>query len=362
MIPIARPFIGLRERREVARVLRSAQLSQGSEVESFEEEFSKSLVGGAPVVAVNSGTSALHLSLVALGIGPGDEVVVPAFSFAATANVVAIVGAKPVFCDVDPDTFCLDVRKLREVLTPRTRAVIPVHLYGHPADVVELAKLAVDFGFALIEDAAQAHGASIWGKPVGTFGTASAFSLYPTKNMTSGEGGMVSCGDDVVSRRLRSLRNQGMINKYVFEEIGLNNRMSDIHAAIGRVQLRRLSRWTERRRSNAFYYLKHLEGVSLPKEVEGYRHVYHQFTIKVPEDRAGFAKALSREFGVQSAVYYPQALNVLRSMSGFGQADSCPVSIELSQSVLSIPVHPFLKDWHLHRVVRAINQLVRAGG
>ncbi len=194
LIPAAKPLIGDDERAAVDRVLRSGMIAQGPEVAAFEREFADHFVDGRETVAVNSGTSGLHLGLLACGIGPGDEVIVPSFTFAATGNSVALTGATPVFADIDPVTYTLDVASVEAAITPKTRAIMPVHLYGHPADMVELSALAERHGLALFEDAAQAHGAKIDGRPVGTFGSFTMFSLYPTKNMTSGEGGMVTPG------------------------------------------------------------------------------------------------------------------------------------------------------------------------
>jgi perosamine synthetase len=214
-------------------------------VAAFEAEFS-TVVGGRPCVAVNSGTSALHLGLLANGVGPGDEVIVPSFSFAATANAVALTGATPVFADISPDNFCLSAAAVEAAITPRTVGVMPVHLYGHPADMDGLSEVTDRHGLALYEDAAQAHLASLHRRPVGTFGAVAAFSFYPTKNMTSGEGGMVVCADESIARQVRLLRNQGMEKRYANEVVGFNSRMTDLHAAIGRVQLARLDEWAGR--------------------------------------------------------------------------------------------------------------------
>ena len=223
------------------RVLESGALAQADEVAAFEQEFSDALVLDRPCVAVNSGTSGLHLGLLAAGIGPGDEVIVPSFTFAATANAVALTGARPVFADIEPDTFCLSPDATAAAITARTAAIMPVHLFGHPADLPRLSALAARHGLALFEDAAQAHGASMNGVPVGSVGRFAMFSFYATKNMTSGgEGGMVSCADRELERSLRLLRNQGMLQRYRNEVVGLNCRMSELHAALGRVQLARL--------------------------------------------------------------------------------------------------------------------------
>ena len=361
MIPVAKPRIGLRERRAVDRVLRSGALAQGPEVQAFEKEFSGALVGGRPVVAVNSGTSGMHLGLLAAGVGPGDEVIVPSFTFAATANSVALTGATPVFCDIDPVTFALDPVKAKELITSRTKGIMPVHLFGHAADMVALERLAQEHGVAIFEDAAQAHGAEVHGQRVGTFGEVAMFSLYPTKNMTSGEGGMVACADEGISRNLRLLRNQGMEKQYENEIIGYNNRMTDIHAAIGRVQLTRLPQWTEKRRANAHFLSAGITGVVAPVEAPGYKHVYHQYTIRVENDRNGFAKALREEWGVGCGVYYPIPNHTLPSLKGFAKNVDLPETDRAAAEVLSLPVHPSLTSRELRKIVKAVSSLARAG-
>src|SRR5680860_1141057 len=296
-IPPARPLIGDEEREAVDRVLRSGVIAQGPEVAAFEREFAEQMVSGRTCVAVNSGTSGLHLGLLAAGVGPGDEVIVPSFTFAATANSVALTGATPVFADIEPDHFGLDPKDVARKITPRTVGIMPVHLYGHPADVAGLGDLATAHGLGLFEDAAQAHGAAIDGRKVGTFGTFAMFSLYPTKNMTSGEGGMVSCATDDIARMMRLLRNQGMERRYENEVIGFNARMTDLHAAIGRVQLTKVGAWTRTRQDNARFLDQNLRGVVVPPVAAAATHVYHQYTIRVTSDRDGFAKALAEEHG-----------------------------------------------------------------
>ncbi|MEO8528256.1 MAG: DegT/DnrJ/EryC1/StrS aminotransferase family protein, partial [Pseudolysinimonas sp.] len=223
-IPPAKPIIGEDEIDAVTRVMRSGMIAQGPEVAAFETEFAAHFVDGRPTVAVNSGTSGLHLGLLAAGVGAGDEVIVPSFTFAATGNSVALAGGNPVFVDIEPDTFSLDPAAVEAAITPKTKGIMPVHLYGHPAKLRELAAIAQKHGIALYEDAAQAHGASLDGKAVGTWGTFAMFSLYPTKNMTSGEGGMVTCADDILARSVRLLRNQGQERVYENEVIGFNAR------------------------------------------------------------------------------------------------------------------------------------------
>ncbi len=358
MIPAAKPLIGDEEREAVDRVLRSGMVAQGPEVAAFEEEFAGELVGGRTCVAVSSGTAGLHLGLLAAGIGPGDEVVVPSFTFAATANSVALTGATPVFADIDPTTYCLDASSVERVLTERTAAIMPVHLYGHPADMTGLRAVADRHGVRLFEDAAQAHGASWQGAPVGTFGDFAMFSLYPTKNMTSGEGGMVSCATQEIARAVRLLRNQGMERRYENEVVGFNARMTDLHAAIGRVQLGKLPGWTAQRRANAEFLSAHLEGVVVPTVADGATHVWHQYTIRVPEGRDAFAQALAAEHHVGSGVYYPIPNHELPS---FGVAADLPVTAAACAEVLSLPVHPALSQDDLERIVAAVNAVAKAG-
>ncbi len=357
-IPPAKPIIGDEEREAVDRVLRSGMIAQGPEVKAFEEEFAEHFKLGRACVAVNSGTSGLHLGLLACGIGRGDEVIVPSFTFAATANSVALTGATPVFADISADDFCLDPASVEACVTERTRAIMPVHLYGHPAKMVELQKIADKHGLMLFEDAAQAHGASLNGTPVGAFGSFGMFSLYPTKNMTSGEGGMVSAANDEVERNLRLYRNQGMLQQYHNEVVGLNNRMTDIHAAIGRVQLTKVGAWTKQRQENAAFLSANLEGVTTPPTLPGAVHVFHQYTVRVEDDRDGMAAALKEKYNVGSGMFYPVPNHRLKP---FQSPVDLPETERAAKECLSLPVHPSLTRGDLERVVEAVNSLVKAG-
>ena len=350
MIPAAKPLIGPQEREAVDRVLASGMIAQGPEVQAFEEEFADFVRGDRLCVAVNSGTSALHLGLLAAGIGEGDEVIVPSFSFAATGNAVALCGATPAFVDINLDDFCLDPESVAHAITPRTAAIMPVHLYGHPAPMPELRALADRHGLLIIEDAAQAHGASIDGVNVGAFGRVAAFSFYPTKNMTCGEGGMIVTDDAEVARQARLLRNQGMEQRYRNEVVGFNTRMTDIAAAIGRVQLTKLPGWTRTRQRNAAYLDEHLTGVTVPPVVDGATHVYHQYTVR-SDDRDALQARLT-ERGVGSGVYYPTPIHRLPS---FGLDLDLPETERAAQEVLSLPVHPALSDEDLETIVKAVN-------
>ncbi|HEX2893874.1 MAG TPA: DegT/DnrJ/EryC1/StrS family aminotransferase [Marmoricola sp.] len=363
-IPAARPIIGDEERTAVDRVLASGMIAQGPEVAAFEEEFADQLTAGRRCVAVNSGTSGLHLGLLAAGVGPGDEVIVPSFTFAATANSVALAGATPVFADIEPVHFCMSAESVESAITDRTKAIMPVHLYGHPADVDALGSVAERHGLALYEDAAQAHGATWDGAPVGTFGTFGMFSLYPTKNMTSGEGGMVSCVDDHVARSVRLLRNQGMERQYANEMIGFNARMTDLHAAIGRVQLTKLADWTKARQANAEFFDAHLAGVVTPVVSDRATHVYHQYTVRIPggaKERDRIVTALREEYAIGTGVYYPIPNHRLESLRHFAPDLELPETEKAAAEVISLPVHPMLTVADLERIVTAVNALVGAG-
>ncbi|GAA3596540.1 aminotransferase DegT [Agrococcus terreus] len=344
------------------RVLASGMVAQGPEVAAFEQEFSAALAGGREVVAVNSGTSGQHLGMLALGLQPGDEVIVPSFTFAATANTVAVCGATPVFVDVDPETFTIDPAAIEAAITERTVGIQPVHLYGHPAPMDRILSIAQEHGLWVFEDAAQAHGATWQGAQVGTFGQGGMFSLYPTKNMTSGEGGMVSCASPELSRQVRLLRNQGMEKQYANEVAGFNNRMTDIHAAIGRVQLGRLPGWNATRQKNAAFFDANLQGVVTPVVRDEASHVYHQYTIRIEgasaEERDAFATALREEHRVGCGVYYPTPVHRLAT---FRSEADLPVTEVLAREVLSLPVHPSLSEGDRERIVAAVNDVAKAG-
>lgn len=364
-IPPARPLIGDEEREAVDRVLRSGMIAQGPEVAAFEREFADHFVQGRETVAVNSGTSGQHLGLLAAGVGPGDEVIVPSFTFAATGNSVALTGATPVFVDIEPETFTLDPEAVRAAITPRTKGVMPVHLYGHPFLADEIGAIAREAGIAVYEDAAQAHGASWNGQPVGTFGDFAMFSLYPTKNMTAGEGGMVTCATPELARGVRLLRNQGMETQYENEVVGFNARMTDIHAAIGRVQLTKVDAWTAKRQENAAFLnegLAGVDGVLTPPVRDGAVHVYHQYTIRVAAgERDRIRAALKDEHNVGSGVYYPIPNHRLPSLAHFAPGLELPETERAASEVLSLPVHPALTAVDLDRIVAGVTAVLGAG-
>ncbi|NJP32632.1 DegT/DnrJ/EryC1/StrS family aminotransferase [Micromonospora thermarum] len=355
-IPPAKPVIGEAEIEAAVRVLRSGLVVQGPEVAAFEEEFGE-LVSGRRCVAVNSGTSALQLTLMALGFGPGDEIIVPSFSFAASANAVRLVGAEPVFVDIEPGSFCVDPEAVAAAVTPRTVAIMPVHLYGHPAAMDKIMAIAERHGLAVVEDAAQAHGASLHGKPVGAFGTAGCFSFYPTKNMHSLEGGMITTGDAGLARTLRLLRNQGMEKRYANEIVGANMRMTDVAAAIGRVQLRQLPDWTAQRQANAKFLDSKITGMVTPPVADGAVHVYHQYTVRVRGDRDAAQKRLT-ELGIGNAVYYPTPIHRLipyLTQDGTPGPWDLPETERAAAEVVSLPVHPSLSQADLERIADGAN-------
>src|SRR5581483_1746131 len=360
VITIAHPLLGIGEKEAILRVLDSQQLAQDKQVEAFEQRFAE-LCQVQEAVAVSSGTAALHLALLAHDIGPGDEVITTPFSFAATANVILLVGATPVFVDIEPDTYTLDPELVEAAITPRTKAILPVHLYGHPCNMERLERIAASHRLIIIEDACQAHAASIEGKPVGSFGTG-AFSFYATKNMTTGEGGMVTTNVPVIAERVRCLRNHGQRERYVHTGLGYNLRMTEIQAAIGLVQAKKLLQLTQQRIANASFLTENLkEYVQTPIVRTGYSHVYHQYTIRAAKNRDGWVARL-RYHGVGAAVHYPLAIH--QQPWYVEHADTFRIgSKELSvaetaaQQVLSLPVHPALSKEDLMTIVREVRAL-----
>ncbi|GAB4046380.1 DegT/DnrJ/EryC1/StrS family aminotransferase [Catellatospora paridis] len=357
-IPPARPVIGEAEIEAAVRVLRSGMVVQGPEVKAFEDEFS-TLVDGRHSVAVNSGTSALHLALIAMGVGPGDEVIVPSFSFAASANAVRLVGAEPVFADIEAGSFCLDPDAAAAAITPRTVAIMPVHLYGHPAAMDRIMELAQRHGLAVLEDACQAHGAALNGTPVGAFGIAGTFSFYPTKNMHSLEGGMITTADAEFARTLRLLRNQGMEQRYANEIVGANMRLTDVAAAVGREQFKQLPAWTEQRQSNAKFLDSRITTVVTPPVADNAKHVYHQYTVRVEGGNRDALQQGLTEKGIGSAVYYPTPIHRLKPyLTAEGKVNPAwdlPETEKAAAEVLSLPVFPSLTAEELEYIADGVN-------
>jgi dTDP-4-amino-4,6-dideoxygalactose transaminase len=342
----------------VAEVLAAGVFINGPNVAALEDEIAR-YVGTRYAVGLNSGTDALYLALRALDIGPGDEVITTPFSFAATSEVIGIVGATPVFADIDPTTFNLDPAAVEAAIGPRTRAIIPVHLYGRPAPMDAIKALARRHHLAVVEDCAQSIGASIDGRRTGSLGTIGAFSFYPSKNLGAyGDGGMVVTDDRALAERIRRLRAHGAAVKYHHDELGLNSRLDEIQAAILRVKLRYLEAWIEQRRAiaarytDAFEDLRRLVIAEIPPAM---RHVYHQFTIRIPLDRDRLSQAL-RERGIQTAVYYPVALHLQPVHAALGHRPGAFEHAErAAREVLSLPIFPELRDDEVDAVAAEIH-------
>jgi perosamine synthetase len=360
-IPIARPVVGPDEVAAVSDVLMSGMLAQGEKVAEFEQKFA-GYCGTAHAVAVNNGTAALHAALLAAGIGPGDEVIVPAFSFIATATAVSMCGAKPVFADVDEQTFTIRPDQVKERITPKTKAVIGVHLFGQPFDVDPILEICEAHAIPLIEDAAQAHGALYHGVKAGNLGKLACFSFYATKNMITGEGGMVTTNDKPLADKLRLIVNHGQSEKYLHTMLGYNYRMTDIAAAIGVVQLKKLDKFNMRRRKNAEYYAANLtaKGIVKPKVADNVQHVYHQYVIQVtpefPLSRSALMDLLKAK-GIGSAVHYPIPIHRQPLYAPVADPDPCPVATRLSGTVLSLPVHPSLDTKDLAYICETLNKV-----
>jgi dTDP-4-amino-4,6-dideoxygalactose transaminase len=351
--------MGEEEKRSVWAALESGSLAQGPRVRELEEAFA-AFVGVPHAVATSSGSTALQLALLAAGIGPDDEVITVSFTFIASATSILHVGARPVFVDVKPDDFTMDPDQIEAAITPRTRGIMPVSLYGQPADLPAIAEIADRRGLVLVEDAAQSHGAAVDGRSSGSWGIG-CFSFYPTKNMTTGEGGMLTTADADAADRARLLREHGMKVRYHHDIVGYNFRMTDIHAAIGLAQLPKLPANNQRRRAIAARYDRELRGVGLPWVRPGVTHVYHQYTLRVAR-RDAFAEAL-RERGVGSGIYYPIPVHRQRPFVELGYGDQAlPVTDRLSQEALSIPVHPGLSDDEVTSVIEAVNAVAAETG
>ncbi len=352
MISMARPQMGEEEKLGVWEAMASGSLAQGPRVREFEERFA-AFIGADHAVATSSGTTALHLAMLGYGIGPGDEVITTPFTFIASANSVLYTGARPKFVDVHERDFTMDPELIEAAITPSTKAIMPISLYGQSADMEAIVEIARRHGLAVVEDACQAHGAAVADRRSGTWG-AGTFSFYPTKNMTTGEGGMLTTDDGDLADRVRLLREHGMKVRYRHDTVGYNFRMTDIAAAIGLAQLEKLPAYNDRRRAIAARYDADLRGVITPSVRAGVTHVYHQYTLRVNE-RDAFAERLKQR-GVGSAIYYPIPVDRQKPFVALGYGDaSYPVSDRLTEQVLSIPVHPALSDDEVTAVIDAVN-------
>jgi dTDP-4-amino-4,6-dideoxygalactose transaminase len=357
-IPISKPHVGEEEKKAVLEVLESGMLAQGPKVAALEASFART-VGTRFAVATSSGTTALHLALLANGIGPGDEVITSAFTFIASINSILFVGARPVFCDIDGDTFNLDVAKLESLVSSKTRAIMPVHLYGQPCTMDVICDVARRRGLVVVEDAAQAIGATFRGKQAGSFGTG-CFSLYATKNIMAGEGGMITTDDERVAELCRSLRQHGSNRRYYHDMLGYNFRMTDLCAAIGVVQLRRLDQVTAVRRRNAAALSARIRAARVPVCAPDREHVWHQYTVRIAggEKAREHAVAKLTEAGIGCGVFYPVPAHRQAHVraAGYGNVD-LPVTERASQEVLSLPVHPDVSEEDVEFIAREVNRL-----
>jgi dTDP-4-amino-4,6-dideoxygalactose transaminase len=343
----------------IARVLDSYQFVLGPEVAAFEQEFA-AYCGAAECIALNSGTSALHLALLAAGVGPGDEVITVPFTFVASVAAVTYTGARPVLVDIDSRSFNMDPAAIEAAITPRTKAILPVHLYGQPADMTPIMEVAKRHRLVVIEDAAQAHGAKYKGQPVGSIGDIACFSFYPGKNLGAyGEGGAVTTSNAGCANTIRMLRDWGQDRKYHHLLRGFNYRMEGFQGAILRVKLRHLDRWTEARRAVVRQYDELLSdsGVETPAEMPWARHVYHVYTLRA-DDRDGLQAALQAE-GIQTGIHYPVPAHLQPAYAdlGYGRG-SFPRSEEAAEQVLSLPLYPELSSQAVIEVAGAVRKAV----
>ncbi len=357
MIPVARPDIDEAEIAAVTEVLRSGMLAGGRRVVELEERWAE-FIGVRHAIAVSNGTVAEMCIFAGLGLGPGDEVITVGHTFNATVSSILYTGASPVFVDIDPETFDIDPDRVAAAITPRTKAICPVHLFGLPADMAPLLELAERHGLAIVEDACQAHGAEYQGRKVGSFGHG-AFSLYGTKNMTTGEGGLITTDDDALADWIRLYRNQGMRERYRHEILGYNFRLTDIAAAIGLCQLEKLERNTARRQAIAARYDEAFAGLPIvvPSVPADRTHVYHQYTIDVGPARDAIVADLAAA-GVSTGIYYPIPVHRQPYVEALGIRVDLPVTDRVAARTLSLPMFPGLTDDDQATVIEAVRAVV----
>jgi dTDP-4-amino-4,6-dideoxygalactose transaminase len=367
-IPINIPIIGEEEKEEVLKVLKTGYLTNkaglGPMVCEFEDKFSK-YIGCKHCIAVNSGTAALHAILLALDLKPTDEVIVPAFTFVATASMILHVNAIPVFVDIDPDIFTLDPEKVEKAIDKNTKVIIPVHLFGHPANMDPLLEIAEKKDIVIIEDACQAHGAEYNGSKVGNIGDVGFFSFYPSKNMTTGEGGMITTDKDEIAEKIRMIINHGEKTTYNTVRLGHNFRMPEISAAIGKIQIERLPQFIEKRTKNADYMTRNLKdtpNLQTPIVKPWGKHCWYMYTLKYTENnnmgRDDFIKKLNDE-GIGAGVYYKKPLHLMELFNKYPTKKEDLTTTELlSEKALSIPIHPKLTAEEKQYIVKKIKKLI----
>jgi dTDP-4-amino-4,6-dideoxygalactose transaminase len=343
----------------VRRVMEQGDFILGHDVDAFEAEFA-AYCGVGHAVGVDSGLSALELGLRALGIGPGDEVITPANSFIASSSAISFAGATPVWVDVDPETYCIDVDAVRRAITEQTRAIMAVHLYGHPAAMGEVMSLALQHGLRVVEDACQAHGARWHGRRAGSMADFAAFSFYPAKNLGAyGDAGMLTTDDADLAAQLRVMRNYGQRRKYEHVTMAWNRRLDTIQAAVLRVKLRHLDRWNEARRQHAALYSRLLQGcgLSLPQTRPGVEHVFHQYVLQAPERERLAARLLER--GIATGMHYPVPIHLQEAYRSFGVAPgSFPVTERAASRLISLPMYPELRPDQVERVAEEVTDAV----
>jgi perosamine synthetase len=361
-IPIAKVQLSNDEIEAAVKVLRSGNLRQGERVEEFEAAFAKK-VGAKYTVAVSSGTAALHIAYLSI-LKEGGKVLLPSFSHISTASMVCYSNCKPIFCDIDPRTFTFDANDAKSRLIEGTVAIVPVHLFGNSCDINKIANFARENDLKIIWDAAQAHGTKYKGKDVGSFDDLVCYSFYPTKNITTGEGGMITTNDPELYEKCRLLRSHGQVKKYFHSSLGLNYRMTDIEASIGIEQLKKLDILIEKRRKNAKYlteYLSTIDGIITPFVEDGVEHSFNQYSVLLDLERLNytrdeFVKSLRKE-SIGAAIHYPRPLHKQPAFCGLVGHLTLPVSEDIAERILSLPIHPFLNASELKQIELAIRKV-----
>ena len=359
MVDLGRQFAEIRDDifTMMSGILESSHYILGPRVLEFEKKVAH-YTGVSDAIGVASGTDALHLSIEALGIGEGDEVITPPFTFFATAEAIAYTGARPVFVDIDPGSFNIDPDRIEEKITPRTKAILPVHLFGHPADMERIMEIAVKHRLSVIEDCAQAFGSQVKGKKVGSFGDAGCFSFYPSKNLGAyGDGGMITFDEKALSETLRSLRNHGSKGSYIHDSVGFNSRLDELQAGILLIKLGKIDEYNRLRRQKASIYRSLLcDVVDCPAEKEGVLHVYNQYTI-VSKERDRIQRTL-KEHSISSVVYYPRPLHLQKALGFLGHKEGdFPIAERASAEVLSLPMYPELEESAIEEIAAEIKKI-----
>ncbi len=361
-IPLARPILTDEEKAAVIAVLESGKYVRGEENAKFEKEFAN-YNGVRHAVTFSSGTAALHVALLALGIKSGDEVITTPLTFFATVEAIMLTGAKPVFVDIDPSTYNLNVDQIEQKLTERTKVIIPVHLYGQPANIKEVIGIAKKKGLYMIEDACQAHGAEFLGKKVGAFGDSGCFSFYPSKNlMVANEGGMVTTNDDSLAEQMRSLKDHGRTSTHVHQRVGLNYHLGEVQAAIGRIQLRNLDRTISKRRKLAGIYkseLSNYSSLTLPYEIPDAKHVYHLFVIQY--EKRGQLQKMLEDDGVKTGIHYPIPCHKQPAYTNmYGDIIKLPVVEKAAERILSLPMHQYISEDEVYYVTDCMSKTLKS--